>query len=94
MKGYALLFARRIFGRPLGTYKLLRMFGRHMKKADLLKLLWSPFQHRTLSRKPDLPARMMELGLEEPERGVRSITGTELPCGEATAEKAQINACR
>jgi radical SAM superfamily enzyme YgiQ (UPF0313 family) len=68
MKGYALLFARRIFGRPLSTYKLLRMFSRHMKKTDLLKLLWSPFQRRTLSRKPDLPARMMERGFEEPER--------------------------
>jgi radical SAM superfamily enzyme YgiQ (UPF0313 family) len=74
MKGYALLFARRIFRRPFRTYKLLRMFGRHMKKSDLLKLLWSPFQRRTLSRKPDLPARMMDLGLTEPERGTVSIT--------------------
>ncbi len=74
MKGYALLFARRLFGRPLRTYNLLRLFGRHMKKADLLKLLWSPFQRRTLSRKPDLPARMMDLGLEEPERGAVPVT--------------------
>ncbi|MHB8067710.1 MAG: B12-binding domain-containing radical SAM protein [Desulfobaccales bacterium] len=94
MKGYALLFARRLFGRPLSTYKLLRMFGRHMKKADLLKLLWSPFQHRTLSRKPDLPARMIDLGLEEPERGVLSMARTVLPYAGATAEKAQIKACR
>jgi len=93
MQGYALLFARRIFLRPLRTYKLLRLFGRHMKKTDLLKLLWSPFQRRTLSRKPDLPDRMMKLGLEEPERDALSITGTNLPGAAATAAKAQINAC-
>jgi anaerobic magnesium-protoporphyrin IX monomethyl ester cyclase len=74
MQGYALLFLRRLFGRPLRTYSLLQLFSRHMKKSDLLKLLWSPFQRRTLSRKPDLPARMMELGLEEPERGAVCIT--------------------
>jgi anaerobic magnesium-protoporphyrin IX monomethyl ester cyclase len=66
MKGYAVLFARRIFWRPRRTYKLLRLLGRHMKKADLLKLLWSPFKRRSLSHKPDLPARMMDLGLKEP----------------------------
>jgi len=60
MKGYALLFARRLFGRPLSTYNLLRIFGRHMKKSDILKLLWSPFRRRTLTRKPDLLARMIE----------------------------------
>jgi hypothetical protein len=70
------------------------MFGRHMKKSDLLKLLWSPFQRRTLSRKPDLPARMMELGLEEPERSVLSLPGTALPRAAAMAEKGQIKACR
>jgi len=74
MKGYALLFARRIFWRPISTYKLLRLFGRHMKWSDIFKLLWSPFRRRTLSRKPDLPARMIDLGLEEPERGAASIT--------------------
>jgi radical SAM superfamily enzyme YgiQ (UPF0313 family) len=73
MKGYALLFVRRIFGRPIRTYKLLRIFGRHMKKSDLLKLLWSPFRRRTLSRKPELPALMIDLGLEAPERGAVSI---------------------
>jgi anaerobic magnesium-protoporphyrin IX monomethyl ester cyclase len=92
MHGYALLFARRLFGRPVSTFKLLRMFGRHMKKTDLLKLLWSPFQHRTLSRKPDLPARMMDLGLTEPERGLLPLPGTGLPDAGATPEKAQINA--
>jgi anaerobic magnesium-protoporphyrin IX monomethyl ester cyclase len=74
MKGYALLFGRRLFGHPIRTYNLLRLFGRHMKKLDLLKLLWSPFQRRTLSRKPELPARMIELGLEEPQRDAVSIT--------------------
>ena len=47
MKGYALLFARRIFGRPIRTYKLLRTFGRYMKKSDIFKLLCSPFRRRT-----------------------------------------------
>ena len=66
MKGYAELFARRIFQRPIRTYRLLRLFSRHMKKSDMLRLLWSPFRRRTLSRRPDLPAWMMELGLKEP----------------------------
>jgi anaerobic magnesium-protoporphyrin IX monomethyl ester cyclase len=74
MKGYALLFAHRIFGRPIRTYKLLRIFSRHMKKLDLLKLLWSPFRRRTLSRTPELPALMIDLGLAEPHRGPVSIT--------------------
>jgi radical SAM superfamily enzyme YgiQ (UPF0313 family) len=65
MQGYAQLFARRILRRPFRTYKLLRLFGRHMKTSDILKLLYSPFRRRTLSRKPDLPARMIELGLKE-----------------------------
>ena len=77
MKGYALLFAHRIFGRPILTYKLLRMFGRHMKRFDLLKLLWSPFRRRTLSRTPELPALMIDLGLAEPVRDNVSITRTD-----------------
>ena len=77
MKGYALLFAYRIFGRPILTYKLLRMFGRHMKRFDLLKLLWSPFRRRTLSRTPELPALMIDLGLAEPVRDNVSITRTD-----------------
>jgi radical SAM superfamily enzyme YgiQ (UPF0313 family) len=68
MKGYALLFACRLFKRPLGTYKLLRDFGRHMKAADMVKLLASPFRRRALTRKPELPARMVDAGLEEPRR--------------------------
>jgi anaerobic magnesium-protoporphyrin IX monomethyl ester cyclase len=74
IKGYALLFARRILCRPISTYKLLRMFGRHMKKFDLLKLLWSPFRRRTLTRKPELPALMIDLGLAAPIRDIVSIT--------------------
>ncbi|MFX1538565.1 MAG: radical SAM protein, partial [Promethearchaeota archaeon] len=67
-KGYALLFARRIFGRPVHTYKLLRTFGRHMNTSDIMKLIWSPFHRRVLTRKPELPAKMIDLGLEEPVR--------------------------
>jgi radical SAM superfamily enzyme YgiQ (UPF0313 family) len=65
MRGYAWLFARRILRRPFRTFKLLRTFGRHMKTSDILKLLYSPFRRRTLSRKPDLPAGMLEPGLKE-----------------------------
>lgn len=68
MKGYGLLFARRIFGRPVRTFKLLRTFGRYMKASDILKLLLSPFMRRKLTRKPELPARMIDLGIEEPVR--------------------------
>jgi hypothetical protein len=68
MKGYALLFARQIFWRPIRTYKLLRLFGKHMKRSDIFKLLWSPFRRRTLSRSPELPASMIDSGLKEPHR--------------------------
>jgi anaerobic magnesium-protoporphyrin IX monomethyl ester cyclase len=78
MKGYALLFANRLFKRPLGTYRLLRTFGRHMKATDILKLLASPFRRRTLTRKPELPARMVDAGLEEPRR-TRSAAPEPLP---------------
>jgi anaerobic magnesium-protoporphyrin IX monomethyl ester cyclase len=67
-KGYALLFAHRIFMRPIQTLRLLRTFGRHMKVSDLLKLLSSPFRRRKLTRTPELPARMIDLGLVEPIR--------------------------
>lgn len=72
MKGYAWLFAHRVLCRPIRTWKLLRMFGRHMKKFDLLKLLWSPFRRRTLTRKPELPALMIDSGLAEPIRDIIS----------------------
>jgi radical SAM superfamily enzyme YgiQ (UPF0313 family) len=68
MKGYAMLFTRRIFGRPIQTYKLLRTFGRYMKILDILKLISSPFYRRTLTRRPELPAKMIDLGMEEPDR--------------------------
>jgi anaerobic magnesium-protoporphyrin IX monomethyl ester cyclase len=71
-KGYMLLFAKRIFLRPLQTIKLLRRFGRYMKKADILMLLWSPFRKRTLTLKPALPMPMIEQGLTAPVRGVLS----------------------
>lgn len=44
MKGYALMFAYRIFWRPLGTFKLLRRFAKHMKGSDIFKLLSTPFR--------------------------------------------------
>jgi radical SAM superfamily enzyme YgiQ (UPF0313 family) len=72
MQGYALLFARRLFRRPLRTYRLLRLLGRHMKKTDIFHLLWSPFRRRGLTRQPDLPARMLEMGLIEPVRDLLS----------------------
>jgi radical SAM superfamily enzyme YgiQ (UPF0313 family) len=73
MKGYALLFARRIFGRPIQSFRLLRILGRNMALSDIAKLLASPFSRRTLMRKPDLPAKMMDLGIEEPTRARISI---------------------
>ena len=69
-KGYILLFANRVFLRPFQTIKLLRRFGRYMKKADILKLLWSPFRKRTLTLKPALPAPMIDKGLNAPVRVV------------------------
>jgi len=67
-RGYALLFAQRILRRPVQSWKLLRSLGRHMKVSDILKLLGSPFQRRTLNIKPELPARMIDLGLTAPIR--------------------------
>ena len=74
-KGYGLLFLHRVLKRPIQTWKLLRTFGRHMKTSDIIKLLSSPFRRRTLTRKAELPARMMDLGLEEPDRHSVSATG-------------------
>jgi anaerobic magnesium-protoporphyrin IX monomethyl ester cyclase len=73
-KGYGLLFLQRVLKRPVRTWKLLRAFGRHMKTSDLLRLLSSPFRRRTLTRKPELPARMLDAGLEEPDRRTTSST--------------------
>lgn len=68
-KGFVRLFVHRIFTRPIQTFKLLRKFSRNMETANVLKLLWSPFRKRTLTRKPELPAWMIEQGLEAPIRG-------------------------
>jgi radical SAM superfamily enzyme YgiQ (UPF0313 family) len=67
-KGYAILFFRRLFFRPIRTFNLLRTLSRHMKLSDVWKLLSSPFRRRTLTRKPSLPAKMVDLGLEAPVR--------------------------
>jgi len=48
--------------------KLLRTLGRHMKITDVVELLSSPFRRRQLNRKPELPAKMIDLGLTEPIR--------------------------
>lgn len=71
-RGYAGLFLSRLLKRPIRTWKLLRAFSRHMKGFDLLKLLGSPFRRRHLTRKPELPARMVDLGLQEPDRQTAS----------------------
>jgi anaerobic magnesium-protoporphyrin IX monomethyl ester cyclase len=65
-RGYGRLFLHRILMRPLRTWKLLRAFGRHMTTSDILKLLCSPFRRRTLTRKPELPARLLEAELGRP----------------------------
>jgi radical SAM superfamily enzyme YgiQ (UPF0313 family) len=67
-KGFALLFARRIIGRPIHTFKLIRSLSRNMKLLDIFKLIASAFTSPPLFRKPDLPARMIDLGIEEPDR--------------------------
>jgi radical SAM superfamily enzyme YgiQ (UPF0313 family) len=68
MKGYRNLFAYRILRRPVSTFKLIRRFSRFMKLSDIGKLLASPFRKRALTRKPELPARMIDQGLEVPVR--------------------------
>lgn len=76
-RGYALLFAHRLFRRPLETVRLLRTFSRHMKVTDLVKLLSSPFRRRRLTRVPELPARMIDQGLVEPVRpAIATAPGT------------------
>ncbi|NQU12289.1 B12-binding domain-containing radical SAM protein [bacterium] len=78
-KGYGLLFRHRLGKRPIRTWKLLRTFSRHMKTSDILKLLGSPFRRRALTRQPELPARMIDLGLAEPDRRLVSATARP-PC--------------
>jgi hypothetical protein len=74
-QGYRLLFLHRMFKRPIRTWKLLRSFGSHMKTSDLINLLSGPFRRRTLTRKAELPAWMLEAGLEEPNRQLPSTPG-------------------
>lgn len=74
-QGYGSLFLHRILNRPIRSWKLLRDFGRHMKTSDIVKLLCSPFRRRPLTRKPDLPARMIDAGLEELNHRSVSDTG-------------------
>ena len=78
-KGYALLFARRIFFRPIKTFKLLHTLGRHMKYSDIFRLLSSPFRRRKLNRTPELPAKMIERGLTAPIRNAASVDATAVP---------------
>ena len=66
MKGYALLFFRRIFERPIQSYKLIRSFSRNMEMTDIFRLLSSPFTKRTNFREPDLPEKMIDMGMREP----------------------------
>jgi len=78
-KGYLLLFAHRIFMRPIQTFKLLRTFARHMKTSDILKLLSSPFRKRILTRRPELPARMIDQGLTAPVREALPLSSANSP---------------
>ena len=69
MKGYGLLFLRRIFFRPIQTFKLLRTFGQYMKASDIFKLIASPFRQRALTRAPELPENMLSVDMEDPDSG-------------------------
>ena len=73
MKGYALLFFLRIFGRPIQSYKLVRTFGRYMKASDIFKLLSSPFRRRTLSRQPELPSKMNNISMKAADRQTATV---------------------
>ncbi|MGV7224519.1 MAG: B12-binding domain-containing radical SAM protein [Nitrospinales bacterium] len=65
MKGCALLFFHRIFGRPIQSYKLIRSFSRNMEMSDIYRLLSSPFSKRRNFREPDLPEIMIGAGTKE-----------------------------
>ena len=67
-RGYALLFRYRFLRRPFSTLRVIWRFARYMKWSNVLRLLWSPFRKRTLFRKPELPATMLDAGLEAPIR--------------------------
>ena len=68
MKGYASLFVRRIFKRPIQTLMLLIALSRYMLVSDIFKLLRSPFQKRILTRKATLTAGMEDRGFTAPKR--------------------------
>jgi radical SAM superfamily enzyme YgiQ (UPF0313 family) len=68
MKGMALLFLHRICRRPIQSYRLVQTFSRFMKTVDICKLLSAPFRRRTPTRKPELPAKMIDCGVREPAR--------------------------
>jgi hypothetical protein len=89
-KGYGMLFLHRVIHRPIRTWKLLRAFGSHMRPSDVGKLLCSPFRKRTLTRKPELPARMIDAGLEEPDRRRVSTAGRP-QSQEGDGSRARIN---
>jgi hypothetical protein len=63
-----ILFIKRILMRPIKTFKLLKTFSRNMKFSTIFKLLASPFKKRTLTRRPELPAWMIDQGMLEPDR--------------------------
>jgi radical SAM superfamily enzyme YgiQ (UPF0313 family) len=65
MKGYALLFFRRVFGRPIQSYKLIRSFSRNMVLSDIYQLLSSPFCKRTNFPEPDLPDKWHDAGTKD-----------------------------
>jgi radical SAM superfamily enzyme YgiQ (UPF0313 family) len=65
-KGYLLLFAYRIFFRPIETYKLVRNFSRYMKFRDVIKLILSPFRkidhhatHNMTEEDLEVPVKMV-----------------------------------
>jgi len=62
-KGYLLLFSYRILHRPVSTFGVIRRFSRYMTFSNVLKLLWSPFRRKAITRKPERPARMIDRGL-------------------------------
>lgn len=74
-KGYRILLTRRFLLRPWSTLKLLRRFSRHMKWSDIFKLLSSPFRKHGQFRKPELPAKMLDAGLEAPVRDEEEMAG-------------------
>ncbi|MFC2124057.1 B12-binding domain-containing radical SAM protein [Bacteroidota bacterium] len=67
-KGYILLLKYRMLHRPLATLGLVRHFMLYMKFSDVLKLIRSPFRKKDFTRKPDLPEKMIEQGLDAPVR--------------------------